>query len=339
MKKINNRIHKGSLKLAGLYLAIIFAISLFFSATIYQLSVQEFDRGLRGPRGNVERMLPSNLRNDIAQEREELYNDAVERVLVRLIVTNIVILIVGGALSYYLALRTLRPIEEAQEAQNRFTADASHELRTPITAMMTENEVTLMDNKLTLADAKKQLSSNIEELQKLTDLSDGLMRLAGLENARLQLTLVSMNNIIASAIERMKQKSDKKHISISTSLSATEVRVRGDEQSLAEALIILIDNAIKYSPEKSKITVGLQHNTTTATITVADTGIGIKASDIPHLFDRFYRADTSRTKQTAHGYGLGLAIAKDIVIKHAGNITVTSTPGSGSVFTITLPMV
>lgn len=338
MHKLKAKFHKKSLQLAGLYLTIIFAISLFFSATIYQLSVQEFDRGFRGPRGNIERMLPNNLRKDIQLEREELYNDAVERVLARLVITNIIILIAGGALSYYLAVRTLRPIEEAQEAQNRFTADASHELRTPITAMMTENEVTLMDPKLTLAQAKDQIQSNIEELQKLTDLSDGLMRLAGLENSSLQLERVAINSIITSAVERMNSKAKEKHISITTQLTAKEAIVRADEQSLAEALIILIDNAIKYSPKKSSITIKLNQSNTNCSVSVTDMGIGIKASDIPHLFERFYRADTSRTKQMAHGYGLGLAIAHDIVSKHNGSITVTSTPGSGSTFTILLPL-
>lgn len=338
MRKFIHSFHKKSLQLAGLYLAIIFAISLFFSATIYQLSVQEFDRGLRGPRGNVERMLPNSVRDDIAEEREEIYNDAIDRVLIRLVITNVVILILGGALSYYLALRTLRPIEEAQEAQNRFTADASHELRTPITAMMTENEVTLMDKKLTLDDAKKQLSSNIEELQKLTDLSDGLMRLAGLDNTTIQRQPLDVAEIIATSIERIQPKADEKKITITAGAPASPLMVLGDEHSLAEVIIILLDNAIKYSPEKSRITVSVHQAQATATISVADNGIGIKASDIPYLFDRFYRADTSRTKQTTHGYGLGLAIAQNIISKHNGTISVKSTPGSGSTFTITLPV-
>ena len=338
MTKKKDRIHKGSLKLAGLYLAIIFAISLFFSATIYQLSVQEFDRASRGPRGNADRMLPSKLRKDIEREREELYDSAVDRVLIRLVVTNTIILIAGGALSYYLALRTLRPIEEAQEAQNRFTADASHELRTPITAMMTENEVTLMDSKLTLAQAKQQLQSNIEELQKLTDLSDGLMRLAGLENSRLQFTRINVKGVIDSAIERMQPKADEKQVTITTQMPATSLATRGDEQSLIEVLVILIDNAIKYSPKKASIAIELYQKDKSITIIVIDTVIRITAIDIPHLFERFYRADASRTKQTTHGYGLGLAIAHDIVHKHSGLISVASTPGLGSVFTITLPI-
>lgn len=335
---MKNKLHKKSLQLAGLYLAIIFAISIFFSATIYQLSVQEFDRGLRGPRGNVERMLPNSIRDDIQKEREELYDDAIDRVVVRLVITNIVILIVGGALSYYLALRTLRPIERAQEAQNRFTADASHELRTPITAMMTENEVTLMDKKLTLDDAKKQLSSNIEELQKLTDLSDGLMRLAGLDNTPLQRNALNLTQLAITSIERMQPKASAKSITIQNDGPITPVMVKGDEHSLGEVIVILLDNAIKYSPEKSDIRVRVSQSQSGAILEVSDSGIGIKASDVPHVFERFYRADTSRTKQTTHGYGLGLAIAHDIICKHDGAISVISTPGAGSTFSITLPI-
>jgi two-component system sensor histidine kinase CiaH len=338
MKNIAAKFHKKSLQLAGLYLAIIFAISIFFSVTIYQLSVQELDRGLRGPRGYAERALPNSVREDIAEEREELYTAARDRVLSRLIMTNIFIVIAGGALSYYLALRTLRPIEQAQEAQNRFTADASHELRTPITAMMTENEVTLMDPKLSLADAKKQISSNIEELQKLTDLSDGLMRLAGLENSMLQTVPVNLSTVLSGAQKRIQQKADASTITITSKITNDDIVVTGDEHSLVEVLVILLDNAIKYSPERSGVIVTIAQQDKLAVISIKDTGIGIKASDIPHVFDRFYRADSSRTKQHIQGYGLGLAIAKDIITKHKGTIDVTSTPNKGTTFRITLPI-
>jgi signal transduction histidine kinase len=177
-------LHKNSLRLASLYLVILMSISIFFSAMIYQLSVQELGRGLRGPRVAIEgQMFPgisNEIRKAIDDEREEIYREAKARVFQRLVFINIIILMAGGGLSYYFAVRTLRPIEDAHEAQNRFTADASHELRTPITAMLTENEVTLMNPKLSLSEAKQQIESTIEELQKLSVLSDSLMLLAGL---------------------------------------------------------------------------------------------------------------------------------------------------------------
>jgi len=157
--------HKTSTKLASLYLAIMMAISLFFSLNVYQLSMQEFDRGIRRPGPSLDQSInqyfPGNIQDRFRENREQQYEDARAHIINRLLLINLVILVGGGFLSYYLALRTLKPIEEANEAQSRFTADASHELRTPITVIRSENEVTLMNPKLTLAQAKAQLKSNI----------------------------------------------------------------------------------------------------------------------------------------------------------------------------------
>lgn len=341
VQRILQRLHPSSLKLASLYLAIIFTISIFFSAVIYDQSVNELERGLRGPRGGIERSLgqtySQTMRERIVLERESLYNEAKARVLSKLIITNIIILIAGGALSYYLALRTLRPIEQAQEAQNRFTADASHELRTPITAMLSENEVTLMNDKLTIAEAKAQIKSNIEELQKLTDLSNGLLRIAGLENSKLEKSVINVGEIIQSAIENVQHKAQIQNAKISFSAPKKPIHIYGDEHGIREVFTILLDNALKYSNRNSIVTLKISTKNSIVRIAVSDNGIGIAASDIPILFERFYRADTSRTKQVASGYGLGLAIANDIVKLHGGKITITSKVGVGSTFTVHLP--
>ena len=147
--------HKTSLKLASLYLAIIVAISLFFSIAIYQVSISELERGLRRPLPVFEGSGFSNrLREQLIEERISSYEEARSKLIARLVLANMLIVVFGGCLSYYLALRTLKPIEDAHEAQRTFAASASHELRTPITAMRSENEVALMDPNLTLADAK-----------------------------------------------------------------------------------------------------------------------------------------------------------------------------------------
>jgi two-component system sensor histidine kinase CiaH len=336
------KFHKNSLKLAGLYLAVMMVISLFFSANVYQLSVQEFDRGLRrpGPDSAVNRLPLDGLdrftRDELLQEREGQYQDAKDRILQRLILVNILILLGGGALSYYLALRTLRPIEEAHAAQSRFTADASHELRTPIAAMQAETEVALMDPKLTLAKAKDILNSNLEELTKLTQLSEGLLALAQAENIKLSKTELSLTDVVQKAINRIVPLAEQKNILVSFS-SAEDIKIYGDETSLVEALVIILDNAVKYSPPKSEIIVSTESESKNALIKITDTGIGIKATEIPHIFDRFYRADSARSKQQANGYGIGLAIAKNIIDMHQGKIDVTSKPLVGTTFSIRLP--
>jgi two-component system sensor histidine kinase CiaH len=330
--------HTASLKLAALYLAIIMFISLFFSANIYQLSLNELDRSLRRPEiqnrlpGGVSRALEKALLNELSQQYEEARN----RVINRLILINLLILIAGGFLSYYLAERTLKPIEEAHESLERFTADASHELRTPIAAMRSETEVALMNPKLTLAQAKKLLESNIEELTKLTTLSEGLLNLAQLKNTPFNKQTIVVSEVVASALNRVLPLAESKNILIHSPKEAG-LKIAADADSLSEALVILLDNAIKYSPEKSEITVSASSNSKQVNIAVADQGIGIKASEQPYIFERFYRADVSRTQLDHHGYGIGLAIAKDITARHNGTISVKSTPGKGSTFTLSLP--
>ncbi len=314
-------------------------ISLFFSATLYQTSLRELDRGLRGPttviNGPIGPGFSENIRTQIINERGLRYEEARSNILKNLVAVNFVILIGGGALCYYLALRTLKPIEESHEAQSRFTADASHELRTPITAIRTENEVALMDPKLSLKDAKVQLQSNIDELEKLTTLSEGLLRLAQIDNNHLEKEPISAKQIAESAVERMAPMAKHKSITIKTKID-TDSLVIGDTSSLTEALVTILDNAIKYSPKSSEIQLALLQSQRHVEFRVTDSGVGIKASELPHIFDRFYRADSSRTKQQVSGYGLGLAIAKNIITAHDGKITAISTPGSGSTFIISL---
>jgi two-component system, OmpR family, sensor histidine kinase CiaH len=341
------KLHEGATKLAALYLLVMMTISFFFSLNVYQLSVQEFDRGFRRPAagtisvgspqgGGPETRIFSTQADVLIENREELFQEARNRILNRLVMINVGILIGGGILSYYLALRTLKPIEEAHVALERFTADASHELRTPITAMRSENEVALMNPRLTLAQAKLQIKSNIEELEKLTELSEGLLRLASLDNNDLAKDVLKPESMVNKAISRVVAQAEKKNILINRKIN-TDIDIIGDEGSIVEAIVILLDNAVKYSNERTEINVEVDKTHSGVTIKVSDNGMGIKATELPHIFDRFYRADTARSKQRVDGYGLGLAIAKNIATLHQGSLTAVSKPGKGSTFTLTIP--
>lgn len=332
---------KAYTKLAGLYLAIIMVISIFFSITVYKLSTDEFDRGFRGPgsiaSSGLNIMVGGSFDRDrLLQEQDRRFEEAKDRVLARLVLTNTVILVGAGFLSYYLARKTLQPIQEAHEAQSRFTADASHELRTPIAAMQSEIEVALMNPKLGLKEAKEKLQSNLEELAKLTTLSEGLLRLAQLENNDLPRTKVNLESVLDSAVNRANGLAEKKHILIKNE-PTPGLTALGDEASLVEAVVIILDNAIKYSPEKTEISLSSSKEQNKAIIRITDRGEGIKAAELPHIFERFYRADAARTKQHISGYGLGLAIAKNIVDLHNGSISAKSSLGKGTTFTLTLP--
>jgi len=333
--------HKASLRLASLYLAVIMLISLFFSINIYQLSVDELDRGFRNPdlsqEGGPIDLLPQNVRRQWLQDQEYAYGEAKSRTFDRLLITNVFIFVVGGAISYYLARRTLQPIEEAHAAQSRFTADASHELRTPIAAMQTEIEVTLMDPKLTLAKTKKVLNSNLEELSKLTALTEGLLKLAQLENTDIEQTNIPVSELIDQSLGRVESAANAKNISLVRDDKA-KTTILGDKSSLVEAIVTLLENAIKYSPAKTEVKIVSAIDGNNVVIQVIDQGMGIKAKDQKHIFERFYRADSARSKNETDGYGVGLAIAKNIVELHGGSIGVSSKPNNGSTFTISVPI-
>lgn len=327
-----------SLRLTSVYLIIIMCISLLFTLVIYQISSHELQLTLKGPITDRERRILVNERDidAVIQQRKEQLDTAETRLRSGLAFLNAVIIVAGGGLSYILARRTLLPIEHAHEAQSRFTADASHELRTPITAMRIETELTLTEPKLTLKAAKKQLESNIEELDKLTSLSEGLLQLARLDESGLEKAQVDIEEIVQKAIDRVLIKTESKK-QIITTKKVKNCEVQANEIALVEALVTLLDNASKYSPEKTEIKVACNAHSKTVEISVSDQGVGILPTEKERVFERFYRADSSRTNSVEHGYGIGLSIAKAIAEAHNGKIKVESSPQKGSTFTLSLP--
>jgi two-component system sensor histidine kinase CiaH len=317
-------------KLTLWYLALIMLISIGFSTVLYRISASELRRTLPPNAGILEVVNPGKY-----QILRQAYIDESDLRLQRnLVLINIAMLAVGGCASYLLARRTLRPIEEAMEAQGRFVSDASHELRTPLTAMHTEIEVALRDSKLDKTQMRELLKSNLEEVDKLQGLSDRLLQLT---NGRdVVMSSVPLDESAIDAMNRVMKNALAKKIAIENNIG--RAHVRGNQESLTDLLTILLDNAIKYSPEKSNVVMSSKTDGKYAQIQLRDNGIGIKASDLPHIFDRFYRADTSRSHQNVSGYGLGLSIAKKIVDLHNGTIDAHSTPGKGTTFTIRIPL-
>jgi signal transduction histidine kinase len=235
-----------------------------------------------------------------------------------------------------LARRTLEPIEKMVEAQNRFTADASHELRTPLAAMQTEIEVGLRDKKLNLVSSKKLLRSNLEEVKKLEKLANTLLKLEKYhEHPNLEFQNLSLTEIITESFGKVEKKANTKLIEFKNKFE--KVSIKGDKDSLIELFSILLDNAIKYSPIKSTISIKTHRVFSHAEIKIVDQGFGIKADDLPNIFNRFFRSDNSRSKEKDDGFGLGLSIAKRIVKLNKGSISVISKPKIGTTFSIKLP--
>lgn len=310
-------------------------ISISFSVVLFNVSSKELGRGL-GNQTRVLRNMPpagNSIIDELEKIRDEQIDESAQNLKINLIYFNLIIFISATFGCYFLAKISLRPIEDAMEAQNRFTADASHELRTPLTAMRSEIEVNLRDKDLDIKGARELLSSNLEEINKLEYLSSALLKLAKFDKEnKKDFEKINLAESVESAIEKVNKIADQKSITINAKLKKAEIL--GDQQSLTELFIILLDNAIKYSPRASKIVVEIKKLDRHTEVIFTDHGAGIKASEIPHIFKRFYRADISRSKKKVDGYGLGLSIAKRIAKLHEGDILVSSQVGKGSKFTV-----
>ena len=342
--------HSTRLKLTAWYLLIIMIISIFFSTFIYFGAAREYQRILRieqyriihpMPPGIILQRPPSDtdLFSISSQQDNELIEWARLRVLEALFGVNIIILFLSALAGYFLAGRTLKPIKNMIDEQNRFITDSSHELNTPLTALKTSIEVNLRDKNFNLDKAKEVLNSNLEDVNNLQFLAAELIKLTQYQdqNNNLQFENLNLPEIIHEAIEKVKTQAKQKNIIIK--LDLLRIKISGDRRSLTELFIILLDNAIKYSPNKKTISIFVKNPDSKVQIFIKDSGIGIDEKDLPYIFDRFYRTDKSRTKQNVLGYGLGLSIAKRIVSLHNGNIAVESEISKGTTFIVTLPTI
>ncbi len=317
-------------------------LSLAFSLVLYNSSSETLNAAYDHQRTAIRQQLygafgftPSPVDLDRLRDRE--ISSGQQQLIANLTLANLGVLVVGGLASFYMARRTLRPLEQTMEAQARFTADASHELRTPLTAMQTEIEVSLRDKNLSVDEARELLESNLEEVNKLQELSNGLLTLANQDKDGFEAHRVGSKAILKGAIERTAKVAAQHKITIDDKTKA--LTVLGSKDGLVQLFAILLDNAIKYSPEESQISLSSSVKGSNAYIAVADQGCGIKSEDLSHIFDRLYRADSSRTKGgKVQGYGLGLSIAKKIVEIHKGAIEVTSKVDEGSTFTVRIPL-
>lgn len=336
------------LQLTLWYLAIIMVVSFCFSTTIYQMVSQEVERFAYAQRLRIERAqqldqqgiwIPSSpVPPPMSSFDTDLVWESKQRIIILLLFVNGIVLFASGGLGYFLAGKTLEPIQDMVDEQSRFISDASHELRTPLTALKTAMEVALRDTNFSTKDARQLIEENITDVNKLQLLSDQLLQLSHYQmpQAQLEKQSLEMQRVLEQAVNKMKILAQEKHIAID--FRAKSAFVNGNYQSLTDLIVILLDNAIKYSPSQSTIAVYNENSDTKAILYVKDQGIGISEKDIPHIFDRFFRADAARNKNQAGGYGLGLSIAKKIVRLHKGSIKVVTELGKGSLFIIRLPL-
>jgi len=327
------------IKITAWYLLAILVISFIFSIAIYRTVSMD----LNARYVNIETYIKSNIKGmekvpPVLQRM--LQNDlrtAKQRVVIMLLFANGAIIIISALVGYFLAGRTLRPIEEMVEEQNRFISDASHELRTPLAALKTSTEVALREKKISGADARNILEENLEDIGSLELLSERLLHLSQYQKGERVLAFerIDLGKTINTSYKKILPLARKKNIMID--IDVRENYIEADRVSIEEIILILLDNAVKYTPDGGKVSISSRVDGRNAIIKVIDSGPGISPKDIPRIFDRFYRADHSRSKVKVSGFGLGLPIVKRVVELHHGSVSVSSKIGSGSTFIVRLP--
>lgn len=331
---INDKIKGDTKRLAATYLVIIMGLTIIFSMVIYGITSSQFDRPLppNSSQSQQYRLYSGGRYYSIQDVIEQRANEARGELIAWLFMLNVAVLVGGAFFSYFLARKTLEPIEAAMEAQSQFVSDASHELRTPLTALQVTNEVALRKKKLTLPEAKELIGYNLAETIKLRNISDALLGLARQDTSEIKREQFDIAPMIQSAVESYEPVADDKSITITKDIPS--IFVMADRSALEQVVRVLVDNAVKYSPEKSTITITAKNEATDVAIAVRDEGPGIEAKHQTKIFDRFYRVDESRSSQNIEGSGLGLSIAKSIAVRHGLGLSVNSKPGKGAEFIV-----
>jgi heavy metal sensor kinase len=232
---------------------------------------------------------------------------------------------------------TLERLEQTVGEMRQFSAALAHELRTPLTALRGEIELSLRGGH-SPAEMQRVLESQLEEVDKLKRLIDHILTLARAEAGEIPLARepVDLSALAQSIADQLEPVAHARGIELTCDADAVAI-VRGDQRWLERMVLNLLDNAIKFTPEGGTVSVSVQRHAASVVMVFTDNGRGIDAESLPHVFERFFRADPSRTSSVA-GAGVGLSLVKWIVERHGGVVGVSSTDGAGAVFTVSLPI-
>ncbi|MFD1953205.1 sensor histidine kinase [Paenibacillus thailandensis] len=272
-----------------------------------------------------------------------VYLDVSDRqaILTNLIYTfaavGLAMLIVIYFTSRYFANRSIAPIKEAFEKQKQFIADASHELKTPLTIINTNADVLLAGGEDTIQNQAKWLHYIKSETERMSKLTGDLLFLTQLDDSQTDMLFANfdMSEAVENILLTMEAVVFEKRIALDYTIEPG-LTVYGSGEQMKQVVMILLDNAVKYTKPEGKIALSLKKLSHETVLSVTNTGEGIAPEHLNRIFDRFYRTDASRARKQG-GYGLGLAIAKSIVERHKGRISAKSVPGETTTFTVYLP--
>jgi signal transduction histidine kinase len=309
------------IKLTVFYMLLISLILVSFSVALYYSYAKTISSDIEG--------------NFTDQEQELIVSKSMERLGLLLLLINGGTLIATGIISFVLVGVTLKPIREAMDKQKQFTADAAHELRTPLAIMKTEAEVALGEPEF--AKVSPLLKSNLEEIERLSQIVENLLLLSRMDDPQNKINpeKIVFSELVQESVEKIRPYMERKGLHLRTSIPENVV-LKGDKEWLRRLLLNLLKNSVDYNREKGQVSVELKEQAKGVLLSISDTGIGIPPEDLPHIFERFYRAEKSHS-QKIQGTGLGLTIAKSIVEAHHGDIRIKSALGRGTTVEVFLP--
>ncbi len=266
------------------------------------------------------------------------YDKTLLQLLTTLLAVGFIMLFVIFIISLYFANRAIKPIAEAWEKQKQFIADASHELKTPLSIINANYDALLANQEETVKSQVKWLDYIRIGADRMTKLVNDLLTLAKVEDVNLETQKMpfNMSHVINDVILSMEAGMMEKNIQLSRSIEP-DIIVKSDLEKIKQVVMILFDNAVKYTNENGQIDITLIKSKRQAIYSIKNSGKGIAKQDLPKVFDRFYRADPSRTHESG-SFGLGLSIAKTIIDKLGGEIRVTSVENKSTTFSFTLSL-
>lgn len=324
------------------YLAVIMTLSLIFTGIIYLLSTASLNRPLlpsEEENSSVSVEAPEfgehSFENTFRKRLERRDNTTRMTIIYSLVGFNLGIFVIGIFVSRNLAKLTLAPIERAMMKQTQFIFDASHELKTPLTAMLVRNEVALRKKSLPEEKAREVIEKNIEEILKMKELTASMLDVARENGEPEKSTEISVPEFLADLQEKLAPVARERGVKIETEMNlGKNLRASAAKNTLEQILTIFADNAMKYSGEKI-IYLRAGRRGKNVAFSVKDNGAGVKKEDQKRIFERFYQVDAARTRtedKTSHG--LGLAIAKNLAERQGYKIVLRSSEGRGAEFEV-----
>ncbi len=318
----NNAFLKARLKLTFFYIAILLIVIIAFSIMLYTLFVNNIA-------SNFEFEEESYSEAETIPEYVIL-NNAINRLKLVLIATDIGIILIISGLSYFLAGKTLQPIKKSLDEQKRFVSDSAHELRTPLSIMKTGIETIALEKNQTLEDYKTLNKDLLEEVDRLINMSNDLLFLARSDSEKPEkyMDKINLSSICSNQIKSVKAYAKSKKVSLNEDIERA-LHMMGNANQINRLVANLLKNAIDYNIKNGDVMLSLRKYKHNIILSVKDTGIGIALNDQKHIFERFFKVDKARSIYEG-GSGLGLSIVKEIVDFHKGTIKINSAPSKGT---------